>query len=275
MVGRVSLVEAAFLGLIQGLTEFLPISSTAHLRVVPALAGWADPGAAFTAVLQLGTLVAVVGFFAPDLSQMLRGALSPTRKENADARRLVHICLGTFPIGVTGLLLKDEIEGPWRAIPVVAVSLVGVALLMALTERLKGHSQSNARGFDTAGLRDALIIGSAQTLALVPGVSRSGITLIAAMAIGFRRDAAARYSFLLGLPAIAAAGLFELPKVIRAQNISAAALLLGLVVSAVSGYATIAWLLRFLRTKTTKPFVLYRIGLGVLLLALAAAGAVH
>jgi len=260
--------EALVLGVVQGVTEFLPISSTAHLRIVPALAGWGDPGAALTAVLQLGTLVAVVGYFLPDLLRMLRAAVAAvrdrTRPPEPAARQLGYIVLGTLPVGIAGITFKHAIEGSLRSLWVISGALIVVALAMAWAERAARHT----RDFDDIRLRDALIIGCAQALALVPGVSRSGITLVAALAIGLRRDAAARFSFLLGVPAIAAAGIFELKPLLKAQNVNGGALAIGLIAAAVSGYASIAWLLRFLRVRSTRPFVAYRIALGLLLLGL-------
>ena len=265
-------LEAAVLGLVQGITEFLPISSTAHLRIVPALLGWADPGAAFTAVLQLGTLAAVVGYFLRELVAMIRAALAaardPARRQEPNARHLLYLIVGTIPVGVAGILLKHAIEGSFRSLWVVAISMIVVALALAYVEKTASHQ----RTFDSIGLRDAVIIGCAQALALVPGVSRSGITLLAAMALGLRRDAAARFSFLLSVPAVAAAGIFELPKVMKAHDIGGAPLVIGLSVAFVSGYASIAWLLRFLRTRTTIPFVVYRVLLGILILALLISG---
>jgi undecaprenyl-diphosphatase len=264
--------EAAILGIVQGVTEFLPISSTAHLRVVPALLGWDDPGAAFTAVLQLGSLVAVVGYFLTDLLRMLRAALAAAkdraRPPEPAARHLMYIVVGTVPVGVAGVLLKHAIEGSLRALWIIATAQVVVALALALVER----AARRTRDFDDLRLRDAVTIGSAQALALVPGVSRSGITLLAAMAVGLKREAAARFSFLLSVPAVAAAGVFELPKVLRAHEVSGGVLLLGLTTAAVSSYASIAWLLRFLRTRTTIPFVVYRVALGLLIFGMLAAG---
>ena len=266
-----NLIEAAVLGAVQGITEFLPISSTAHLRIVPALAGWGDAGAAFTAVLQLGTLAAVVVFFARDLLAMVRasaGALAdPARRNSPDARRLLYIAAGTIPIVVVGLVAKKAIEHELRALPVIAVALIVVAVALAIVERVASHR----RGFDDITMRDALVIGCAQVLALVPGVSRSGITLLAAMAIGLRRDAAARFSFLLSIPAVAGAAVLEMKHVLH-SDAAGAPLAVGLAVSAVTGYAAIGWLLRFLRTRTTIPFVVYRIALGVLLLVGLATG---
>jgi undecaprenyl-diphosphatase len=264
--------QAVVLGVVQGVTEFLPISSTAHLRVVPALLGWGDPGAAFTAVLQLGSLVAVIGYFLTDLLRMLRAALvaarDPSRPPEPAARQLGYLVVGTIPVGVAGILFKHAVEGSLRALWIIATAQIVVALGLAFVERTARRN----RGFDDIRLRDAGIIGSAQALALIPGVSRSGITLLAAMAIGLRREAAARFSFLLSVPAVAAAGVFELPKVLRAHDVSGLVLVIGLVAAAISSYATIAWLLRFLRTRTTIPFVVYRIALGVLILALLSSG---
>jgi len=264
--------EALVLGVVQGVTEFLPISSTAHLRIVPALAGWADPGAAYTAVLQLGTLAAVVGYFLPDLLRMLRAALAAiadrSRPPEPAARQLGYIILGTVPVGVAGIAFKHAIEGSLRSLWVISVALIVVALALAFVERSARHS----RDYDDIRLRDALIIGCAEALALVPGVSRSGITLVAALAIGLRRDAAARFSFLLGVPAIAAAGIFELKPLLKAHDTNVSALVVGLLAAAGAGYISIAWLLRFLRARTTMPFVVYRIALGVLLLALLFSG---
>jgi undecaprenyl-diphosphatase len=266
--------QALIMGVVQGVTEFLPISSTAHLRIVPALAGWGDPGAAFTAVLQLGTLAAVVGYFLPDLLRMLRAAISAatdrSRPPEPAARQLGYIVLGTLPVGVAGIVFKHAIEGSLRSLWVISVALIVVALALAWAERAARHS----RDFDDIRLRDAMIIGCAQALALVPGVSRSGITLVAALAIGLRRDAAARFSFLLGVPAIAAAGIFELKPLLKAHDTNVAALLVGLLAAAGAGYVSIAWLLRFLRARTTMPFVVYRIALGALLLVLLISGTV-
>lgn len=264
-------VHAIVLGLVQGITEFLPISSTAHLRLVPALLGWPDGGAAFTAVLQLGTLAAVVGFFLRDLSRMLAAAAKPETRKSLDARMLLYIVVGTVPIGLAGILAKHAIEGPLRSLLVIATSLIVVGIVMAIVEKTARHE----RVFESFTLRDAILVGAAQALALIPGTSRSGITLVAAMLLGFRRDAAARFSFLLSIPAVAAAGVFELPKLLRDHEVGAGALVTGLVVAFVSGYVSVAWLLRFLRTRTTYGFVVYRIVLGLVLIATVLSGAVR
>lgn len=266
-----SLLDVLLLGLIQGVTEFLPISSTAHLRVVPALLGEPDPGAALTAVLQLGSLAAVIGFFLRDLLGMFQALLDPVRRKTTEGRMLLYLVLGTVPVGICGLAFRHSIEGPLRSLVVIATALITVAILMFIADRSArgADGEANAargRELGTITLRDALLVGCAQALALVPGVSRSGITLVAGMAIGLRRDAAARFSFLLSVPAIGAAGVFELPKVLRADGVSPWMLLAGLLAAAVSGYASIAWLLRYLRTRATTVFVVYRILLGILLL---------
>ncbi len=264
-----TIFQAAILGLVQGVTEFLPISSTAHLRLVPAMLSWPDGGAAFAAVIQLGTLVAVIGFFLRDLVRMIGAAAVPATRRELDARMLLYMIAGTIPIGVVGLLAKHAIEGPLRSISVIATSLIVVGVLMAVVEKTARHE----RPLEAFTLRDALLVGLAQSLALIPGTSRSGITLVAAMLLGFRRDAAARFSFLLSIPAVAAAGVFELPKIMRNQEISSAALLVGLATAAASGYLSVAWLLRFLRTRTTYGFVVYRVALGIGLVAAVLAGA--
>jgi undecaprenyl-diphosphatase len=264
----VTILQAAILGLVQGITEFLPISSTAHLRIVPALLGWPDAGAAFTAVLQLGTLVAVVGFFLRDLLAMAGAALDPARRRGPEARRLLYLVVGTIPIGVAGLLLRHAVEGPLRHLVVIAASLIVVGLVMGVVDLVAARR----RGIDDLTLSDAVWIGLGQALALIPGVSRSGITIVGGMAVGLRREAAARFSFLLSVPAVAAAGVFELPKVLRTPGLAGAPLVVGLLVAAVSGYLSIAWLLRFLRTRTTFPFVVYRVLLGAALLIGVATG---
>jgi undecaprenyl-diphosphatase len=267
-----NVIEAVILGVVQGVTEFLPISSTAHLRVVPALAGWPDPGAAFTAVLQLGSLAAVIGYFLKDLAVMsgaaLRAVSDRSKPPEPPALMLLYIVVGTIPVGLAGILLKHKVEGSFRALWVIATAQIAVGLALAFVERAAARN----RGFDSIKLRDAVIIGCAQMLALVPGVSRSGITLLAAMSIGLERAAAARFSFLLSVPAVAAAGVFELPKVLKSHDVGGASLALGLVAAVVASYVSIAWLLKFLRTRTTIPFVVYRVALGIFIFAMLAAG---
>ena len=262
---------AAILGLLQGLTEFLPISSTAHLRIAPALMGQGDPGAAFTAVVQLGTLLAVFIYFARDLLAMASGIVRDPR--GRDARLALYLIVGTVPVGLAGLAFKDVIVGEARSLWVVASALIGVGVVMWIVDR----NPKQERGDDSIGLRDAILIGCAQACAVIPGVSRSGATMAMALALGLRREAAARFSFLLSIPAIGAAGVFELPDAVRALGGEAALapLLVGTVVAGVSGYASIVWLLRYLKTRSLLVLVVYRIVLGLLLFGLLAQGLVN
>ncbi len=268
-----NLLQAAILGVVQGLTEFLPISSTAHVYLVPRLVGVDDPGAAFTAVIQLGTLAAVLIYFSRELWMMSRsmvgGLVERSRWQEFDTRLAVLIVLGTVPIGIAGVLLKKPIESTFRNVYVVAASLIVVALILWAVERVARRQ----RFLDSLTLRDALWVGCAQALAIVPGVSRSGATLAAALLIGLRRDEAARFSFLLSIPAVAAAGLFELRKAGRDMGQAGwLPILVATVVAGVVGYATIAWLIRFLKTRSLVPFAYYRIALGVVLLGLVFSG---
>lgn len=269
-----TLVEASVLGVVQGLTEFLPISSIAHLRVVPALFGWSDPGAAFSAVIQLGTLLAVLVYFASDLRDImvaaLKGVFGGKPWANQEARLAWYITIGTLPIGICGLAFKKQIEGEWRSLYVISASLIILGILLWAAERRASFQREVAH----LGWLDSQLIGLAQALALIPGSSRSGTTMTAAMFLGLTREAAARFSFLLGIPAIGAAGVFELRELLRhgVGEAGLVALAVGTATSAVSGYLAIDLLLRYLRRNTTYIFVWYRIGLGLLLLALLGAG---
>ena len=261
---------AIVLGALQGVSEFLPISSTAHLRIAPALMGQHDPGAAFTAVLQLGTLAAVLIYFARDLFVDLPRALI-TAPRSARGRLPLYLVVGTIPIGVAGLAGKSLWTGDARSLWVIAGALIVVALAMLAIDR----GPERTRTIDSLALTDALLIGLAQSLALVPGVSRSGATICAALVLGLRRSDAARFSFLLGVPAIAAAGIFQLPDAIRELGDDALTpLLIGTLTAAVVGYASIAWLLRYLGRHRFTGFAAYRIVLGVTLVALLAGGVI-
>ncbi|MEK6717504.1 MAG: undecaprenyl-diphosphate phosphatase [candidate division NC10 bacterium] len=269
-----TVVQAITLGLVQGITEFLPISSIAHLRVVPALLGWSDPGAAFSAVIQLGTLAAVLVYFASDMRIMaravLRGLADGRPWASQEARLAWFILLGTLPIGVCGVTFKRYIVGELRSLYVIAGSLIVLGILLWVAEK----KASLRREVKDIGWMDSQLIGLAQALALIPGSSRSGTTMTAAMFLGLTREAAARFSFLLGIPAIGAAGLFELRDLLKHGLGSAGltSLMIGILTSALSGYLAIDLLLRYLRTRTTYVFVWYRIGLGLLLLGLLTAG---
>ena len=270
-----SWLEAIILGIVQGATEFLPISSTAHLHVVPALVGWPDPQAAFSAVIQCGTLVAVIIYFRQDLWQIGRAWLAdlaagdPLRSQ--PSREGWMIIVGTLPIVVAGLLLKKQIESNFRSLYVVAAALVGFGAVMLAAEAFAWWRRSKvpARDIDALHAGDAAAMGLAQALALVPGVSRSGATISAGLAAGLSREAAARFSFLLSLPAIFAAAMLELVKArheLLASADSAGKLLLATSVAGVVGYAAIAWLLAYVRRHTTVVFVVYRWLLAALLL---------
>lgn len=268
-----SILEAVVLGLVQGLTEFLPVSSTAHLRIVPALLGWDDPGAAYSAVIQLGTVVAVLLYFAKDLVRLSRafvqGLVAKQPFGTEDSRLAWYVGLGTIPIGVFGLAFKKSIETSLRSLYVISGSLIILALVLFAAERLASHRRTLA----DMTLKDGLIIGFWQALALIPGSSRSGTTLTGGLSLGFNRADAARYSFLLSIPATTLAGIFELKHLLEAAEApSTAVLVVGTLVSFLSGLAAIWGLLRFLRSRSTLVFVGYRIVLGLVLIGLLQAG---
>jgi len=270
----VSTLEAIVLGLVQGLTEFLPISSSGHLRIVPALLGWEDPGAGFTAVIQLGTMAAVLIYFRADLRRIAAAWLGelrvPVRQASQEAKLGWFIVLGTIPIAIFGFIFKDQIESGARSLYLIGSALILFSFVMVAAERV-GTRQRSLEGMNG---RDGLFIGVAQSLALIPGVSRSGATISAGLFRGFDRVAAARYSFLLSVPAVVLSGLFELRKVGENGSPSAAATVIATLVAFVTGYLAIAWLLRYLSTHTLEIFVIYRIALGALVLVLAATGAI-
>lgn len=269
-----SLVEACWhalvLGVVQGLTEFLPISSTAHLKVVPVLLGWGDPGVAVTAVIQLGSIAAVLAYFRNDLAEVMRGisrAFRHSQWSDPQARLGVAIALGTLPILIAGLLLKrfvpDYDASPLRSMTSIGIVSIVMALLLALSE-LVGRRR---RRLDDVLPRDGVLVGLAQALALVPGVSRSGSTLTASLFDGWQRAAAARFSFLLGIPAITLAGLVELKGAFEAPaNGGALPMVVGILSAALVSWLAIAWLLRFLQNHGTWVFVIYRLGFGLVIL---------
>jgi undecaprenyl-diphosphatase len=269
----VSAIEAIVLGLVQGLTEFLPISSSGHLRIVPAFLGWEDPGAGFTAVIQLGTMAAVLLYFRADLWRIAtawaRQRRLPFREESTDARLGWFIILGTIPISIFGFAFSDQIESGARDLYLIGSALIAFSFVMLVAERIGSHQRS----LTEMNGRDGLFVGIAQALALVPGVSRSGATISAGLLRGFDRTAAARYSFLLSVPAVVLSGLYELRE-IGDDGASVEATVIATLLAFVSGYAAIAWLLRYLATHTLSVFVAYRIPLGVLVIVLAATGAI-
>jgi undecaprenyl-diphosphatase len=267
--------EAAVLGVIQGLTEFLPISSTAHLRVIPALLGWKDPGSAFTAVIQWGTWVASVLYFRDDIVRLSRaflaGLWSGRPLGTHDARLAWMIAVGTVPIVVFGLWLEPHIKGPFRSLYVIAAAAIGLAVVMLLAEWWAARRRGEGTDLERMGWGESLLVGFAQVLALVPGASRSGVTITGGLFAGLTRETAARFSFLLSLPAVFGAGLHQLVKYRRELVGSDEGLLnlvLATVVSGVVGYAAIAFLMNYLRRHTTGVFIGYRVALGVTLLVL-------
>jgi len=262
--------HAMVLGVVQGLTEFLPISSTAHLKVVPVLLGWGDPGVAYTAVIQLGSIAAVIAYFRQDLTDVIHAmgrAFGDGQWREPSARLGMAIALGTIPILIAGLALKkwvpDYDHSPVRSLTSIGVVSIVMALLLALAE-LAG---SRRRTLTDVQPRDGLLVGLAQALALVPGVSRSGGTLTASLFDGWQRPDAARFSFLLGIPAITLAGLVELKDALTSPTHGGPLpMLLGVATAAVVSWVAIAWLLRFLQHNSTWLFVAYRLLFGLVLL---------
>ena len=266
--------EAAFLGLLQGLTEFLPVSSSAHLRIVgPMLPSGGDPGAAFTAITQIGTELAVLIYFRRDLAAIaaswLRSLLSLGRQTDAEARMGWLILIGTLPIAILGLLFKDAIETTLRNLYITATMLIVFALILWAADRWG----SQKRTLKELGWGQGLMFGFAQALALIPGVSRSGGTITAGLIMGFTREAAARYSFLLAVPAVLASGFYQL---LRSADVGSPVgpgqTALATLVAFVVGYGVIVGFMKFVTTRSYLPFVVYRIVLGVVVLALLQLG---
>jgi undecaprenyl-diphosphatase len=273
----VSLLEAIVLGIAQGLTEFLPISSTAHLRIIPAFAGWEDPGAAFTAVTQLGTMAAVLLYFRADLARIarawLRSLRDPVARRELDARLGWYIVLGTIPIGIFGLAFKDQIETGARDLYLISIALILLGFVLLAAEWV-GRKERTIEEITT---RDGIAVGLAQALALVPGVSRSGATISAGLFLGFDRTSAARFSFLLSVPAVVLSGLLEFASILNGsdgEHAGLGALALATLLAFVVGYASIAFLLRYLSNHSTIVFVVYRVALGALVLVLVSSGAI-
>jgi undecaprenyl-diphosphatase len=267
--------EAVVLGLVQGLTEFLPISSSAHLRIVGTAFGWDDPGAAFTAITQIGTEAAVVLYFRRDIARIISAwvlSLVGKRKNDPDARLGWLIIIGSIPIVVLGLLLKDRIETTFRDLRIVAIALVAFSLVLYAADRI-GRKKLEIADLT---LRDGVLYGLAQSLALIPGVSRSGGTITMGLFLGYTRAAAARYSFLLAIPAVLGSGFYEAYSALKGDHHGPAVdwgpTILATVIAFFVGLSVIAWLLRYLTRGSFTPFVVYRILLGLLVLGLVGAG---
>lgn len=277
--------ESFVLGLVQGLTEFLPISSSAHLRLTAAFAGWHDPGAAFTAITQIGTEAAVLIYFRKDIvrivSAWFRSLTNRSmRGDDHDAQMGWLVIVGSIPIGVLGVTFKDQIEGPFRDLRLIATTLIVMGIVLGIADRLAARDETGGKHraikerktLKELGIRDGLIYGCCQAMALVPGVSRSGATISGGLLMGYTREAAARYSFLLAVPAVLASGVFEL-KDAGEGHVSWGPTIFATFIAFGVGYAVIAWFMKFITTKSFMPFVIYRIVLGVLLFALVGAGA--
>jgi undecaprenyl-diphosphatase len=274
---QINLLQAIVLGIVQGLTEFLPISSTAHLKVVPIALGWGDPGVAYTAVIQLGSIVAVLWYFWKDLTTITLGAVDAVMQRDYKSQEFqiaLGIVLGTIPILFFGLLIKallpDFDHSPLRSLASIAIASIVMSLLLAIAEKTGKRN----RTYEKLTVSDGIFMGLAQAIALIPGCSRSGSTLTAGLFMGLERSAAARFSFLLGIPAITLAGLVEL-KGALGEGISdagVAALIVGTISAFVFSYLSIAWLLKFLQTQNTWVFVWYRLAFGVAILTAIAGG---
>lgn len=266
----ISIIEATILGIVQGLTEFLPISSSAHLRVVPAFIGWSDPGAAYSAVLQLGSVVALLVYFARQITSITHGffnAVSQKDYQSSDFKLFTGIMIGTLPICIIGLAIKKILEqqgSPLRSLVLIASVSIIMGLLLLVAE-LVGSQKKNLKEL---GIKDGLLVGLGQALALIPGCSRSGSTLTVALLLGLNRADAARFSFLLGIPAVVLSGLLELKELfeIGLSDIGIPGLIAGLFASTVVSYLAIAWMIKFLEKHSTWWFVVYRVLFGILIL---------
>ncbi len=270
-----SIIEAIILGLVQGLTEFIPISSTGHLKIVPELLGWGDPGAAISAVIQFGTILAVIIYFFKDIIRLIvgffRGLAARKPFGDPDSREAWYVIFATIPIVIMGVLLKDYIEGVFRSTWVVTFQLIFIAILMQVAE-----AYAKRRGFrpvEDFNAKDAWIIGAGQCIALIPGSSRSGSTLMTALFRRVPHDYAARFSFVMSIPAITAAGIFQMfDAKDELAAIGMTPILVGIVVAFISGWASIFFLLRYLRTHTTHIFIYYRYVLGAVLAVMLLTG---
>jgi undecaprenyl-diphosphatase len=276
--------ESLVLGLVQGLTEFLPVSSSAHLRLTAAFAGWEDPGAAFTAITQLGTEAAVLIYFRKDVGRILsawfRSLTKKAMRRDHDAQMGWLVIVGSIPIGVLGVTLKDQIEGPFRDLRITATMLIVMGVVIGVADRLAARDETGGRHraakqrktLGDLNTKDGLLYGVCQAMALVPGVSRSGATISGGLFMGYTREAAARYSFLLAMPAVLASGTFELKDAAEGGQVSWGPTIFATVIAFAVGYAVIAWFMKFISHKSFMPFVWYRIALGIAIIALVATG---
>ncbi len=269
------MLRAVVLGVIQGLTEFLPISSSAHLASFPKFFGWDDPGAAYTAVIQIGTEVAVVLYFWRDIwtigSGWVRGLFSGEAREEPEWRRGWFIIIGSTPIVVVGLALEDLIDREFRNLWVIGTTLVVLGIVLGIAERVG----RKVKPIDDLTWPHAVLFGLAQAAAVVPGVSRSGATISMGLFLGYDREASTRYAFLLAIPAVVGAGVYKLKDIPGGENdYGTMPTIIGTLVSFAVGLAVIHWLLRYVSTRSYMPFVAYRIGLGSLVLVLVGTGVI-
>lgn len=260
--------EAILLGIVQGLTEFLPISSTGHVRVIPALAGWPDPGAAFSAVIQLGTMAAVLIYFRRDVIQItsawVRGLFNAEVRRTRDSIMGWYIAVGTVPVVIFGYAFRHQIHDGARSLMIVAFALIVGGIIMLAVDRIS----TRERGIESVGWKDAIVVGLCQALALIPGTSRSGATIVGGLVLGFDRETAARFSFLLSIPAVVLSGLFELKDVGSGDGTPIVATIIATIFAFIFGYLTIAFLLRYLARHTLAIFGVYRILFGLLIVGL-------
>lgn len=267
-------LEAVILGVVQGLTEFLPISSSAHVLIVSQLFGWGDPGAAFTAVTQIGTEIAVLIYFRRDLARILStwfvSLRRPEVRGSIDARMGWYVIIGTLPIAILGFTFAPVIETAARNLWLVATVLIVFGIVLGLVDRWG----SKTKALEALNAKDGLLFGFGQALALIPGVSRSGATISVGLAMGYSRSAATRYAFLLAIPAVLASGLYEATKIGSDDNVQWGQTILATIIALTIGYLVIAWLIRWVSTRSFLPFVIYRVTLGSLLLALLATGTI-
>jgi undecaprenyl-diphosphatase len=274
------MLEAIFLGIIQGLTEFLPISSSAHIRILGEfLPSAQDPGATFTAIMQIGTEIAVLIFFRNDIVRIVRAAINyPLRRKTSaesdyESKLALMIVIGSLPIFIAGFLAQDYIRNNFRSLWLIASTLIVFGLILGIAD----HRGRKDRNLEDLTVRHGLAYGVAQSLALIPGVSRSGATIAMGRLLGYRREAALRYSFLLAIPAVLGSGAYELLQAIQEPTSTVFSLgetFVATVVAFITGYAVIAWLMKFVQTKSFMPFVIYRITLGTIVLVLLATGAI-
>ncbi|EMF58553.1 MULTISPECIES: undecaprenyl-diphosphate phosphatase [Streptomyces] len=276
--------ESIILGLVQGLTEFLPVSSSAHLRLTAAFSGWEDPGAAFTAITQIGTEAAVLIYFRKDIAKIIsawsRSLFDKEMRSDNDAQMGWLVIVGSIPIGVLGVTLKDQIEGPFRDLRLTATMLIVMGIVLGVADRLAARDETGGKhraakerkSLEQLSVKDGLIFGLCQAMALIPGVSRSGATISGGLLMGYKREAAARYSFLLAIPAVIASGGYELKDAMEGGHVSWGPTILATVIAFFVGYAVIAWFMKFISTKSFMPFVWYRIALGIVIVVLVSMG---